>query len=79
VDFEIAFSNVKKATLKIPYSLEGFKEKVLNKMKKQRYGHERHPKGTSSGEVYPFRLQVQGVNPFPGGQSLINGSPNKLI
>ena len=29
MDFEIAFSNVKKATLKIPYSPGGFKEKVL--------------------------------------------------
>jgi hypothetical protein len=51
VDFEIAFLNVKKATLKIPYSLEGFKEKVLNKRKKQRYGHERYPEGISFGEV----------------------------
>jgi hypothetical protein len=48
-------------------------------MKKQRYDHERHPEAVSSGEVYPFRLQVQGADPFSGGQSLINGPPNQMI
>jgi hypothetical protein len=52
---------------------------VLHNEGKKRYGHERHPEVVFSGEACSFRLQVMGANPFPGGQSLITGSPNKLI
>jgi hypothetical protein len=52
---------------------------MLNKMKKQHYGHARHLEDASSSKVHPFQFEVHGANPFPGGQSMIAGSPNDLI